>query len=323
MNLIHWLIVISLLLCRMTRCLIFNIHYAIYYLVMDIYEFLRFKKWQDFNYYGIDMFIGMFGHGKTLSMTHKARLLYKKYGDSIRFVSNYKLNDIPYVPLENFNQIVKLGQDALAEKPKYLEEGENPPPYYYDEKGNIKKEYRRKVKVGTDEYGAPILERRILRPVYKGTVVLIDEIEDLLSHRNYASFPLQMLNVLTQQRKAKIYIMCSAQRFFMVDKLFRSITTHVIDCSKYWRLQHMTYYDAWDYENAMNVQLIKRLTHKWWFVKNADFDCYDTTQMISEDMSEKFISNEESLLRKGLDASVNADAVSQPSRKLKKARKKK
>ena len=151
---------------------------------------------------------------------------------------------------------------------------------------------------------------------------MIDEVEDILSHRNYASFPLQMLNTLTQQRKAKIYIMCSAQRFFMVDKLFRAITTHVVDCSKHWRLQHMMYYDAWDYENAMNTQLVKQLTHKWWFVKNNDFDSYDTTQMISDDMSKNFISNEESLMRKGLDATSNLDAVMGASRRLKKARKK-
>jgi len=269
------------------------------------------------------MLIGMFGHGKTLCMTHKARKLYKKFGDTIRFVSNYDLKDIPYIPLKNFNQIVELGKQAMEEKPKYLEADETPPPYYYDEKGNIKREYRRKVKVGVDDAGEPIYERRILRPTFKGTVVLIDEIEDLLSHRNYAKFPLQMLNTLTQQRKAKIYIMCSAQRFFMVDKLFRGITTHVIDCNKYWRLQHMVYYDAWDYENAMNAQLVKRLTHKWWFVKNKDFDSYDTTQMISDSMSEDFISNEEQLTRIGLDNVVNSDAVASPSRTLRKSRKKK
>jgi len=322
MNILHWIVIAVLLICGASRCLIFNAHNAVYYGVRDTYEYYKYRKWEDFNYYGIDMFIGMFGHGKTLSMTHKARILYKKYGDSIRFVSNYKLNDIPYVPLENFNQIVKLGQDALQEKPKYLEDGENPPPYYYDSKGNIKKEYRRKVKIDIDADGNPIYERRILRPVYKGTVVLIDEIEDLLSHRNYASFPLQMLNVLTQQRKAKIYIMCSAQRFFMVDKLFRSITTHVIDCNKYWRLQHMVYYDAWDYEQAMNAQLLKREKHKCWFVKDKDFNAYDTTQMIDEKMCKNFISNDEILMRKGLDETVNADAVKTPSRRLKKARKK-
>lgn len=323
MTLVHWIIIIVLLCMGFTRCIIFNVHNVVYYSCLDVYLYFKERKWKNFTYYGIDMFIGMFGHGKTLSMTHKARKLYKKYGDSIRFVSNYELKDIPYIPLKNFNQIVELGKQALEEKPKYLEPDEAPPSYYYDQKGNIKKEYRRKVKIGTDDAGEPIYERRILRPTFKGTVVLIDEIEDLLSHRNYAKFPLQMLNTLTQQRKAKIYIMCSAQRFFMVDKLFRGITTHVIDCNKYWRLQHMVYYDAWDYENAMNAQLVKRLTHKWWFVKNKDFDTYDTTQMISDSMSENFISNEEQLTRIGLDNIVNSDAVTSPSRTLRKNRKKK
>lgn len=334
MTIIHYAVIFILLYCGSTRCLILNAPRAIYYAVLDIYLYFKEKKWQNFNYYGIKMFIGMFGHGKTLSMTMEARRLYKKYGDSIRFVSNYELKGIPYIPLKNFNQIVDLGKEAIEAKTQgryFTEEalaemamlGKHLPPFYFDSKGNIKKEYRRKVKIGTDENGQPVYERRVLRPTYKGTVVLIDEIEDLLSHRSYASFPLQMLNCLTQQRKAGIYIMCSAQRFFMVDKIFRSITTWVVDCNKIWRLQHMESYDAWDYENAMNAQLVKRYRNKWKFVSDKDFASYDTTQMITEDMTKDFISNEEQLARVGLDTVVNADAISKPSRKLKKARKRK
>ena len=334
MTIIHWIVIGLLLWFGGTRCLMFNAPRVVYYLVQDIYLYFKEKKWKDFDYYGIYMYIGMFGHGKTLSMTMKAKRLYEKYGDSIRFVSNYELKGIPYIPLKNFNQIVDLGKEAIqADKQgKYYTDEEleeiskglkQVPPFFLDEKGNIKKEYRRKVKVGTDESGNDIYERKVLRPVYKGTVVLIDEIEDLLSHRSYASFPLQMLNALTQQRKAKIFIMCSAQRFFMVDKIFRSITTYAIDCNKYWRLQHSSYYDAWDYENAMNAQLISRKKSVWRFVTNKDFNSYDTSQMISDDMSKDFISNEKQLARIGLDTVVNSDAVSSPSRKLKKARKKK
>ena len=329
MTILHWFAIGLLLYCGSTRCLIFHAPQAVYYAILDIYTYFKEKKWKNFKYYGIYMYIGMFGHGKTLSMTMQAKRLYEKYGDTIRFVSNYELKGIPYIPLRNFNQIVDLGKEAIEadKKGKYFEEEELKdavfPPFYLDEKGNVKKEYRRKVKVGTDELGNDIYERKILRPVYKGTVVLIDEIEDLLSHRSYATFPLQMLNALTQQRKAKIFIMCSAQRFFMVDKIFLSITTYAIDCNKYWRLQHMEYYDAWDYENAMNAQLVKRYRNRWRFVSNKAFDSYDTTQMISEDMSKDFISNEEQLARIGLDTVVNSDAVKAPSRRLKKARKKK
>ena len=72
---------------------------------------------------------------------------------------------------------------------------------------------------------------------YEATVVLIDEIEALLSHRNFANFPLTLLNCLMQQRKLKLRIYCSAQRWFTVDKIWRSITTDIYDCNKYWRFQ--------------------------------------------------------------------------------------
>ncbi len=332
MTIIHWIVIFLLFYFGPTRCLIFHLPQAIYYAVKDIYTYIKEKKWQDFKYYGIHMFVGMFGHGKTLSMSMIARLLYKRYGDTIRYVSNYDLKGIPYIPLKNFNQIVDLGKEAIEseKKSKYLSKDEleeiaqglrSLPPYYLDSKGNVKKIYRRKVKIGKDEKGEPIYERKILRPVYKGTVVLISEIEALLSHRSYASFPLAMLNSLCQQRKAKIFILCDAQRYFMVDKIWRSITTWVIDCNKAWRLQHMEYYDAWDYENAMNVQLIKRHRNKWRFIYDKDYNSYDTTQMISQDMSKDFISNDEQLTRIGLDNMVNSDAVNKPSKKLKKARK--
>ena len=182
----------------------------------------------------------MFGHGKTLSMTHRARLIYDQFGDDVRFISNYELKDIPYIPLINFNQLVDLGEQE-------------------------------------DDY--------------KGTIVLIDEVENVLSHRNFANFPLELLHTLTQQRKKKVYIMASAQRFFMVDKLFRSITTNVINCNKFWRFQHCELYDAWEMENAMNFQLLKRKSNQWWFVKNQDFNSYDTSQMITKGSAEDFISN--------------------------------
>lgn len=264
--------VLLVLSMRLTRCILFNLPYELYYMCKDTYDYFKLRKWTNFSEFGIDMFIGMFGKGKTLSMTHKARMLYQMYGDSIRFISNYELKGIPYTPLINFNQIVELEDKR--------EEG------------------------------------------IQGYVILIDEISSVLSHRNYAKFPLETLGVLCQQRKCHIYIMCTAQRFFMVDKIWRSITTNVYDCNKIWRFCHFSIYDAWDYENAMNVQLIKRLGHFWWFVRNRDFESYDTSQLISKESINEFISNEEAIIRKGLDSQVNEIAIQNPSRSLRKKRKK-
>lgn len=317
-----WIFVILFLFVPLFRCLVLNIHNVIPYGIYDVFDYLVHKKWKRFNCYGIDMFIGMFGHGKTLCMSHRARKLYKKFGNSVLFVSNYKLYGIPYVPLVNFNQLLELGED----KPDHYSYREvmsgKLPDWYYLEDGSIDPEYidYEKRQYGEDE-NEYILVKMVRRWKYQGTVVLIDEIEDILSHRNYASFPLPLLNMLTQQRKKRVYIMCSAQRFFMVDKVFRSITTCVVDCNKYWRFQSMHWYDAWDYENAMTPGLVKPLRYSWWFVKNKDYRSYDTSQMVSRQMSEDFISNEEHLSRLGLEGVVNSDAVERPSRRLRKNRK--
>ena len=269
MGLLVFILIVVCFCMKLTQCIIFNMHNIVIYTVRDLWEYIRDKKWKNFSCFGIDMFIGMFGKGKTLSMVHVARKLYKKYGDSLIFYSNFKLEDIPYKPLINFNQLVDLGEE--------MPEG------------------------------------------IQGYVVLIDEISSVLSHRNYAHFPLELIGLLCQQRKKHVYIMCTAQRFFMVDKIWRSITTNVIDCNKFWRFEHNSYYDAWDYENAMNASLIRRMFHDWWFVKNADYAGYDTSEMISKTAASDFISNEEAIVRKGLDSTVNELAVINHARKRKKA----
>ena len=252
-------LVVIFILSKFVRMIFFNLHNIGIYSVIDFYRFIRYTEWKKFNKFGIDMFVGMFGHGKTLSMVHRARTLYKQYGDSIIFISNIHLYNIPYIPLINFNQLVDLG----------TREDEN----------------------------------------VQGYVVLIDEISSVLSHRNFANFPLDLIGLLCQQRKKHVYIMCTAQRFFMVDKIFRSITTNVIDCSKYWRFASNVYFDAWDYENAMNSLLIKRVGSLWWFVKDKYYNAYDTSELIGKSVASDFISNEDALVRKGLDSTVNFEAV--------------
>lgn len=322
MDLIIILLIVVFVVSPLIRCFILNLPRSPFYMLADIISYVVHKKWKKFNEYGIHMYIGMFGHGKTLSMTHRARKLYKRFGNSVLFVSNYSLFDIPYVPLKNFNQLMELGEEK-PEHYSYREYiGGSVPSWYYDENGDILPEYidyeKRCYGEDDNEY---IMVKMIKRWHYQATVVLIDEIQSVLSHRNFANFPLELLNVLTQQRKKRVFIMCSAQRYFMVDKIFRGITTFVIDCNKLWRYQGSIYYDAWDYENAMNPQLVAPRKRRYFFVTNKDFRSYSTEQMISRTMSEDFLSNDEKLARLGLDNVVNEAAIKKPSRRLLRQRK--
>ena len=104
--------IIVYLISPLFRCTSKNILWCILYSGIDFYTYIKYKKWEAFKEYGIDCFCGMFGHGKSLSMCHRARYLYKKYGDRIRFISNIDLKNIPYIPLTNFQQIVDLLYEA-------------------------------------------------------------------------------------------------------------------------------------------------------------------------------------------------------------------
>ena len=256
-------LLLAFIISPLFRCIIKNIGNVYFYGLKDTILYFKEKKYQDVNIgWGITCFIGMFGHGKTLSMCKRCQSIYNQYGDKVRFISNIHLNHIPYIKLTNFEQLVMLGE----------EETNN----------------------------------------YEATVIVLDEIEALLSHRNFANFPLTLINCLCQQRKLKIRIFCSCQRWFTVDRIWRSITTDIYDCNKYWRFQHLVKYDAWDYENAMNFNIIKPISNIWWFVKNSDYDTYDTSEMVSLKSSKDFLSNEEQIVRTGMDNMSNPIAVKRP-----------
>ena len=145
------------------RLIVKHIHHIVYYYIVDLIYNIKNRKDKTSKFpNGISCYIGMFGTGKTLTMTHYAINLYNYFDGKVRILSNYHLNNIPYIPLTNFSQIAELA--------------------------NIDND---------DCYG---------------TLVLIDEIEHVLSHRNFNKFPLAMMASLTQQRKLKIKICCTSQR---------------------------------------------------------------------------------------------------------------
>lgn len=111
-------IIILFIALPFLRCVLANIFKAFYYAGLDVYKFIKYKKWQDWEFYvkesGISNYIGMFGHGKSLSMTVATVNLYNhfaKFGKTVRVISNYEFKTIPYIPLVNFQQIVDLSSN--------------------------------------------------------------------------------------------------------------------------------------------------------------------------------------------------------------------
>ena len=278
-TLVFFILIVMFILCGWLRLLVCHLPSFIFYAVKDFYLYIKNKKWQEFNYFGIDIIESDFGKGKTLYMSMRAKQIYetfKSFGKEVRIISNYHLNDIPYIPLKSFEQICDLADES------------NP--------DNLR---------------------------FAGTLVLFDEVQNSLSARNFANFPMELCTPLTQQRKCKVYIMASCQRIFMVDKIFRSLATHTLKVNKLWRFLPVTTYDSFDYENAVNQTLLQPIRRDWFIVRDKHYKAYDTHAMISKDCSKNFISNMDALERKGLANQLTADIniAKKPSRKGKKLRK--
>lgn len=243
------------------RCFVFNIHFVVFYAVKDFFNYIKLKKWRIWNGYGMDIFVGMFGRGKSLAASMYVLHQAKKY--KLNVLSNVKLFGYPYTELVNYKQIIDAPDN---------------------------------------------------------TIIFIDEISTVFNAREWKDFNINLLFQLLQCRKNKKKIVATAQRFGHVDKLIRDITSYVVDCDKLWRFQRLKFYDAWDYENCMNAQLLKPAERDCVFVFDKNYHGYDTSELIDNVKRTDFKSNAEILESRGIER-FEPLAPRHASKKLKKIRK--
>lgn len=151
------------------------------------------------------------------------------------------------------------------------------------------------------------------------TLVLGDEFSVQMNSRKFKDNidPL-LLNTILTCRHHYISLYYTAQRFGHVDALLRQVTSYVVECDKLWRFQRQSIYDAWDLENATNTELIKPLRRSCWFVKDEDFNAYDTLACVGnlkKSMAEGDMMTEKEILELQQNQSANMEGVNQPSRR--------
>ena len=110
---------------------------------------------------------------------------------------------------------------------------------------------------------------------------VLDEAGIVFNSRQYKdNMPTEFIQKLLQVRHYKIGFITNAQRFAMVDKVFREICNTVQTCKKFWRFVWLNTYDAYELENAVNPSLLMPIKRKVWFATNEDFNSYDTNYNI-------------------------------------------
>ena len=236
------------------------------YLFLDTYNYLKYKKYNQYTNYGvITMFTAtgtqVFGSGKTLSMVKNVISIYKQYNDKlvydkdlkkfvvqkIHIISNVDLKTVPFIKFTNVNQFIDIDKYNFGSMDIVL--------YVLDESGAIfnSREFRSNIST-------------------------------------------EMLTRLLQSRKNKCCLFTTSQRFMFTDKILRQICCIVYECSKKWRFVTIRAFNPLDLEFAYNPEIIKPKSKQVYLCTDEMFDSYDSYQLI-EDLNKRYtpISEEEIL----------------------------
>lgn len=142
---------------------------------------------------------------------------------------------------------------------------------------------------------------QLLKVYDKPLIVAWDEVQNEFTSRNFNSFPLELLTLLTQNRKGNgIKIMYSAQRYNRVDKVFRELTQQAVMCNTILgRLTKMRYYHWEDYEqlnvsNSIDNKLKIRQMKTHSFVQ-TDYlrNLYNSYKMLESAKSKDYLTLQE------------------------------
>lgn len=289
MKLILFIVLVFLMVCCVpVRVLVLNPISSVYYGVRDFISYIHYCKWRNAKDGYIYCFVGLFGKGKTLATVHYIVKQYKRKNDKMIYDFERKkwvqqrINIVSNVDL-SVPYVKFTGLQQIVDISKMQHD--------YDMQHDC---------------------RTI-------TLVLGDEFSVQLNSRNFKSnINALFLNSLLTCRHHHIGIVYNAQRFGHVDALLRQVTFHVIDCDKLWRIMVHREYDAWDLENAASPNNIKPLRRYGWFIRDRNFNAYDTLACVdnlSKSCEEGDMLTETEILALQANTGSDMEAVSKPSRK--------
>lgn len=232
------------------RYVIIHIFSVLPLAIIDFYKYIRYKKYNNCPEFGKIRLNSaktsqVFGCGKTLSLVRTAIHIYKKYNDKPVWDPDLKKFVTQHIHI--------ISNVRLYGVPYIQWIGE-------DQFINIDK-------LGFEKQDV--------------TIFLLDEVGTIFNSRKFRdNISMEFLTRLLQSRKNKMALYMTSQRFQFTDKILRESCATVTTCRKIWRLIEQCDYDAFEAENAVNVNLIKPIKTTVWLATDKDYEAYDSYQLI-------------------------------------------
>lgn len=293
------LFIIILILCCVSivvRTLIMHPVLTTKYSVIDIISYIKKLQWHEMNYGYIKAYVGLFGRGKTLSAVHDVVSQYKHFNNKKvwckrrkKFVTQ-KVHIISNVDLKDvpYEKFISLSQIVKVAQEVTKKDDEN--------------------------------------DTLTVTIALADELSVQMNSRNFkTNIDALFLNTILTCRHYHLGFVYTAQRFGHVDALLRQVTSVVVSCEKVWRVQCLSYYDAWEMENASSPAMLTPIKRSGFFIRNKDFNAYDTFACVgnlAKSCAEGDMLSSEEILTLQCNNGANLDGILNPSKKYRRRRKK-
>ena len=111
---------ILVMMFPLLRIILFHPFKSLFYPFVDLFRYLREKRFNLYDGGLLNCYFAHFGGGKTLSVTHYVIKLFKRYNNKkvwdrsqkkfvvqkVHVISNVRLNDIPFEELQSLSQVV-------------------------------------------------------------------------------------------------------------------------------------------------------------------------------------------------------------------------
>lgn len=141
----------------------------------------------------------------------------------------------------------------------------------------------------------------LLKDYDKPLVCAWDEVQNEFNSRDFKSFPISLLTLLTQVRKKNgIQILYTSQRWHFVDKNFRSLSFGCYECSTICGCFTITkMYDPVDYDNLCSVsdydkrRRIRPIKVDSFLQDDDIRNCYDSYKMLESAKSKDYMDRNE------------------------------
>jgi len=223
-----------------------------------IFDLKQKKDPLHFTVNGSQMFHGMQGEGKTVSMYKYGKDLFSRFKKSA-IVTNLELVNMEALPIDHVSNLSDLD-------------------LYPDD-------YWRTHYIQVSDFDSVMKALRLARNGVYGVIFMIDEIHTYFHSHDSKSIPMWVTRVFSQQRKQRLVILGTVQDWEDLVKIIRRQARNLILCHKVWYFITQTVVDPRSMELEYGEQSFTIKKRGLFFLSQEIRDGMDTYQVIDSGRS--------------------------------------